>query len=454
MLKRVILALMLIVALLVTSGCGLIVKDPEVDRQTVIIEVAGKTFTKGEVQMQLNYTLYNQAYMYQMYGMAFDPTDPATLASAQQQTLDGMVRQAVVDQKEAEMGMLNFTDEELTELQTKVDESYASNTESVKTQYFAETELTGEELDKAIEAKMLEVGYGDKDSMLENEKANKAYEKLRAEVVKGVQVTDEEIQAKYDEKLASAKSMYESSLPSYGTEVRQGNTVYYRPAGYRYVKNLLRKLSEEDTTAINDLQTQITEKQSQLSTVDASLAELPVDAAQDSEPEAQSRKELETTKTTLTAEVGDLQAQLDATKEAAYAKVQPAIDEVLQKLSEGGNFDALMEEYGEDDGMKASPAKEEGYLVCAGDTTWVTEFTEAAMALAKVGDVSAPVRTSFGIHLLSYVSDLPEGDVPLSDVKDALTQEILTAKQDELFEATQDEWVKEAGAKVYADRMK
>ena len=44
--KRVTLAWMLVFALFVTSGCGLIVKDPQVDKQTVIIEVAGKTFTK------------------------------------------------------------------------------------------------------------------------------------------------------------------------------------------------------------------------------------------------------------------------------------------------------------------------------------------------------------------------------------------------------------------------
>ena len=64
--KRVILALMLVVALAVTTSCSLIVKDAEVDKQTVIIEVAGKTFTKGEVNQQVSQTLDYQEYLYSM----------------------------------------------------------------------------------------------------------------------------------------------------------------------------------------------------------------------------------------------------------------------------------------------------------------------------------------------------------------------------------------------------
>ena len=48
--KRVLLALVLVLTLLVSTGCSLIIKDEEVDKQTPIIEVAGKTITKGEVQ--------------------------------------------------------------------------------------------------------------------------------------------------------------------------------------------------------------------------------------------------------------------------------------------------------------------------------------------------------------------------------------------------------------------
>ena len=40
--KRVILAFMLVFALVAASSCSLIIKDEEVDKQTPIIEVAGR----------------------------------------------------------------------------------------------------------------------------------------------------------------------------------------------------------------------------------------------------------------------------------------------------------------------------------------------------------------------------------------------------------------------------
>lgn len=459
MLRRVILAMMLVVALIVTSSCGLIIKDMEVDKQTPIIEVAGKVFTKAEVTDEVNYTLDYQEYIYSMYGMSFDKTSKTAIADAREQTVDGLIQQAVVEQKETEMGMTTFTEEELAALQTEVDDSYQTNFDSVKTSYFAETDLEGEELDQAVAARMEELGYSSKEQMLESKKSTKAYEKLKAEVVKDVQVTDEEIQTSYDEKVAAAKTEYESSLPAYGSAVRGGTTVYYNPAGYRYVKNILVKISDEDSQAISDLESELSDKQTQLSAIPAAsdansgLAE-GEEAVELTEDEKKALQAQEETRATLTAEIADLQTQLDAAKEKAYANIQPTVDEIQGKLKEGGDFDAIMAEYGQDPGMQTSPGMEQGYLVCTGDTAWVAEFTEAAMALEKVGDVSPAVRTSYGIHILQYAGDLAEGDVPLSDVKETISDEILSSKQDEQFNATLEQWVTEANAKVDWNALK
>ena len=99
---------------------------------------------------------------------------------------------------------------------------------------------------------------------------------------------------------------------------------------------------------------------------------------------------------------------------------EPTVDEVEEKLAAGEDFDALMEQYGQDPGMQTSPAKENGYPVSADSTNWVTEFRDAAMALENVGDVSEPVRSEYGIHIIKYVSDAVEGEVGLDAVRDAL----------------------------------
>ena len=75
------------------------------------------------------------------------------------------------------------------------------------------------------------------------------------------------------------------------------------------------------------------------------------------------------------------------------------------------------------------------------------------MALANVGDVSEPVRSEYGIHIIKYVSDAVEGEVGLDAVRDALESEVLTQKQDEAYNAAVEAWVEEADAKIYKDRL-
>ena len=448
--KRVFLAVLMVAAIALTTSCGLIEKNEEVDQQTVIIDVAGKQFTKAEVQQAVASTLSYQSYLYSMYGMNFDATSADTISAAQDNAISTLVQSAVLEKKEAEYGVDQFTDEELATLQQTVDSNYQTYMDSVKTNYFADTELTGDELDKAIEAKMTELGYSTKDDMLTSEKSSSAYDKLKAEIVKDVAVTDDEIQTEYDSKLAAAQASYASNLSQYGTDVQNGTTIYYRPAGYRYVKNLLRTLGEEDSKAISDLNTQITDKQSQLDTANTSLAALPEDAATYTEEQAKDREALTASVTTLTAELADLQSQLDSKTEAAYAALQPTIDEILAKITAGEDFDKLIEEYGQDTGTANHP---DGYLVCAGDTAYVAPFTEAAMALEKIGDVSPATRSTYGVHILKYVSDVTEGAVALDEVKDALSASLLTTKQDSLFNTTLEQWVTEANAKTYKDRL-
>lgn len=451
--KRVILTLMLAAALVVTTSCSLIVKDEEVDRQTTIIEVAGRTITKAEVNEQVEAVLDYQEYMYYLYGLSFDRTSETNISDARDSAIEGLIQEAVLDQKTAELGLDELSDEDLAEVQENTETTWQSYKDSIQSVYFSESELTDAELDEAVEAKMAELGYPTKEELEESERVTKIRENLRAEVVKDVTVSEDEIAAEYEDRKGEAMTTYGNTPSTYGTDVTNGNTIYYVPAGYRYVKNILIKLKEEDSTAISDIQSQITSKQTELSSAETSLTELGEDASADDEETAATRAELTATKDQLTAELDDLNAQLDAAKEAAYEAIQPTADEVLAKLAEGEDFDALMEEYGEDTGMQVSPAKENGYPVCAESTNWVTEFRDAAMALENIGDVSEAVRTTYGLHIIQYVSDAEEGAVALEDVRDVIESELLSEKQSETYNATVEQWVTDADAKTYKDRL-
>ena len=150
--KKALLACLLAVALLL-SGCALIEKDMTVDRATEVIRVGDTVYTKGEVQDQVDYQLAYMSYLYSMFGMSYDPTDAQNIADARESVVNYLVEDAVKNQKVHELGLDQLTAEEQAELDAKIEEAWQSNLDSVKSTYFADTELEGDELTAALEAK-------------------------------------------------------------------------------------------------------------------------------------------------------------------------------------------------------------------------------------------------------------------------------------------------------------
>lgn len=69
--------------------------------------------------------------------------------------------------------------------------------------------------------------------------------------------------------------------------------------------------------------------------------------------------------------------------------------DTFTKLSGGSNFDKLMNELSEDTGLATNPG---GYTF-AQDGSMVAEFEDAAFKLNE-GEISEPVKTSYGYHIL------------------------------------------------------
>jgi len=425
--KRSLLAFILVIAMLATSGCSLIVKDEEVDRATVIIDVAGTEITKGIVQDQTQYMLDYNEYNYSMYGLPYDKTDADNIADAQAQAIDTLVESAVITAKIKELGFDILTEEEEAELAAQSVEDFQLYYDTIQMFYFTDTELTGDELKNAIIAEMANLGYPtSEEAVLESLCLSKQQEKLYNSIIKDVAVTDEEVAAEYQARLDTAKSNYEASPASYGSDVTNGASPYYTPAGYRYVKHILLQFAEEDQTALDELKAQLTVKMGEKANAGEEAAE------------------------ELDKEIADLEAKVAAATETAYANLQAKVDEITAKLAAGETFENLITEYNEDPGMTAASV---GYAVSADSTNWVTEFKDGAMALAAVGDISEPVRSDYGIHIIQYASDIPAGEIGLETVKTEIYDALLTARQEEAYTAALEQWVEEADAKIYEDRL-
>jgi len=446
--KRIVLALVLILALLTASSCSLIVKDEEVDRQTPIIEVLGKTFTKGEVLEQTEAALDYYEYLYYYYGMEFDRAAEDNIALARQEAIDMLIRDAVASQKMTEKGFDQFTAEELADIQTAAEITYQSYEDMIRSSFFADSELTGEALDAAVREELIGMGYPTLEEVAEQEKITRAQDRLMADIVKDVTVTEEEIAAEYAVRMENDKAEFTAYPDVYGSTVLDGGVAYYTPAGYRYVKHILVAYSEENQMLMNELSSEIAMKQSELLTAETSLGEMGEDAGADTEEMAANRAALTAAIETLTAEIATLELDLHTAIEAANAAIQPTVDEVLSKLAEGESFETLIGQYSQDPGMPS-----EGYLVSEASTNWVTAFRDGAMALKAVGDVSEPVYSDYGVHIIQYAGDAAEGEIGLENVREHIADELLMTKQDEAYAITMEQWAQEAGAKVYMDRL-
>lgn len=503
--KKALLALMLAVAMLM-SGCALIEKDEAVDRATEIIKVGDHVHTKGEILDMVDNQLAYLAQMYSWYGMSYDVTDAQNIADATDSVIDYLVENDVKNMKAAELGLDVLTDEEQETLDANTEESWQSIRDQVKSYYFADTELEGDELEAAIDARCEEQGISREDSE-EQERQTLVQEKLRQETIKDVTVSEEELQAALDEKAESAKTTYESSPSSYGTSVNNGSTVYYRPAGYRMVKQILVKFLEEDQTVIDDLTarqstasstvTSLTTQLTSLGVEDpdaladqvqvtleepaapvfveeaaaadlASATDLATDTDLDavpasvvnlatvtdisasftdevSEEVAQAAKDLAVAK----AELAFYTEQLTAAKAEAFAHIDAKADDILAQLAAGADWDALMAETTEDPGMQGDSATaKNGYAVCENMTGMDTAFTTAAMALEKVGDVSPKTEGIYGYYIIQYTADVAEGPVALDDVRETLSSSTLSTKQTTVYNEAVEQWVTDADAKI------
>jgi len=127
-----------------------------------------------------------------------------------------------------------------------------------------------------------------------------------------------------------------------------------------------------------------------------------------------------------------------ASKNASITDVEAAkkkIDEIYSKLEKGEKFEDLVKSYSDD----PSSNSKEGVLPAFGTgttTRMVTSFEDAAFALKKNGDFSAPIKTEYGYHIIKRVewTDVPKFETAKKELQTKVNK-------DERAMKTQDSYV-------------
>ena len=267
--KKALLAVLLVMTLLLSS-CSLIVKDQEVDAKTVILKMGDKEITKAEVQEATQNELASLYQTYAAYyGTQLDITDPEVIASAQSTAVTGLKQDLALRAKAAELGLDQLTDEEKAHAKEDAESGWETAKSYVQNYYLTEEQkaLEGEELEKAIQEQLDSFGVTMED--YEKTAADEIVDqKLRDYAVQDVSVSDEDVKADYDSKVAADEEKYKENAASWTTASNNGTTtLYYTPAGIRRVKQILIKFKEDDQKVIDEANSKIS---------DANSRELPV----------------------------------------------------------------------------------------------------------------------------------------------------------------------------------
>ena len=203
-----------------------------------------------------------------------------------------------------------------------------------------------------------------------------------------ITLDDGEALAYYERQYVSVcRERYEGNIPLFEQEVLvDGGISYYVPEGYRRIKHIVMALPEDIASRLSAL---------------SGSASIGEDAWQ-------------------------------ALKDAAGKAMKPKTDAIYQALEDGESFESQMALYSYDTGVAPEDA---GYLIHADSELWDDGFLKAAMALEHPGDVSEPVVTAAGVHIILYAGDEPAGAFALTQEQQALLeQEALADKQTRALE--------------------
>lgn len=397
--KKLIRLLAVALAVMMLAGCSLVTVNEE---KIVVATVGDEAITKAEFNEGFNALLSQYGYTQDSEAIADQ------LKTLKENYIAQMVEDKVLERKIKELGLDQVTDEEKAaaeqEIQDWYDEQYAALVENFKTDDTVEDPEA--KAAETIENYLSQYGLT-LDQMKENSVASISSDKLYDYVTKDVTVTEEEAKIEFANKVAAAKEKYDADLSAYVSDFENGATIYYTPKGCYYIKHILISLTDEQKQDIKNLR------------------------ADDDETVA---------------------ATADEKREEYLLTIREKAESVLKLVDEGGDFDALMEEYGEDPGMK-NEAYKNGYLTYAGDTGFVTEFADACAALTEDGMTSGLVGSDFGYHIIRRVSTVPSGEATFEDVKDSLMESMLTDKKSTTYDQQVEAWVKEVNPDIKTDKL-
>ena len=342
--------------------------------------------------------------------------------------VDYLVRQKILTLKIAEMKFDEFTDEEKAAFEADAQTEWDNALAEYVNYYLSEdTEEARAKLLEQAEEFYASQGYS-KQLIYDNMLLRAGSERMSEYLLAGYEPTQEEIDEVFQSVGANYQQKYENNIADYEFMTQYyGEQSWYTPAGYRAVIHILIRPEQALMDEWSALQAAYEEQQS-------------LQDAEGTEPDADS---------TAVPDAPTSEPQPPVTLEMVEQAKQNMLDSVKEKtdaiyarLQAGEAFETLIDEYGEDPGMKDEKMLQEGYKVHASSVLWDPAFTQGTFAdnMVNVGDVSSPVLGTHGVHIIKYMRDVPSGLIMTDAIREEIAEYLVTVKENNVYAEAYAQW--------------
>ena len=421
--KRVISVLMAVSILLCASALAE-AEDP------VVVRVGDFSFTKSQLQSAIDTDIEFTELLSQ-----------ETLTDEERQaqrddTIERFIGVGLIQCKLREAGQNDFTSDEEENLKAAARNLY----EQLWQGLWQRAQDSGEDFTEEQVTEYLEESGYSAEAIYEEYKATERRYRAIDLYCPPITLTEDMIREYYEEQFLNPdRERYENDIDLYEREIlAQQNESFYTPAGYRAIQQILLEYPDEVNKGLAQEKVQFT----QAAQAVASALQPLADAA----ATAQGWDDI----SEACANYAEAAKALEAVQQAVVEKraaltlplIQARVDEIRTAFDAGIDFTSLIKKYSAD--TNAQNVEKGGYPVHPDSRNWPAEFLGAATALQKPGDISEPVLTDLGVHILYYASDIPEGEHELTgEEQETLNASALYYYQNQELEALMADWREE-----------
>jgi len=389
------------VFILVLLLCGSAWAESVAD-DPVVVRVGDFSYSQSQLQASLDSVLELSEML------RGDAPSEEEKAARLETAIESYIGMGIIENKLTEAGKNDFSETELEDLNQAASSKYDEFWQLLYQQMQKANESVEE---KDVTETMEAMGYTFEAIL--NEYILQARQNRAVELFVGdFALSQDQVDAYYEEQfVAPDREDYQDNLEKYESEIlANDNDSFYTPEGYRYIRQIVLQYPEEAISACKRLQIQMSRAAQSLTKAlqTLTLAATKFDGTTDAISEAKAAYD------SAAKQMTDAQNQyMDALRQATEPLVKDQIDEIMAQFNAGIDFGTLLNKYSTDRTDKNLNG--DGYPFHPDSPNWPQTFTDAARALEKPGDISEPVYTEQGVHILYYAGDVPAGEHVLTD---------------------------------------